>query len=213
MAASRSVSQEGGYEGVQAQGTAAACKDILLRIGDPPRREPRAATQRMSSMRPYAPLVSHGACLCLRGTSPDIGSVSDRSRLFIQAGCIDVGVSPYLTALCLKHLAVCFTKSSICIIGSVLCLAQPLVWAATAVGVSAGLGSRLVLIPPGLLVRPIAGSQSRTAGEQHPSHTYPQMVWSGSHMHHGKHPLHALNDRQAKWVVVGRNVAVLDPWA
>ena len=195
MAASRSVSQEGGYEGVQAQGTAAACKDILLGIGDPPYSEARTVAHPMSSMRRYAPLLSPGACLCLHGTSSDIGRVSDRSRLFIQAGRIDLGVSPYLTALCLQHLAGCIPKSSICIIGPVLCLAQPLVWAATAVRFSAGLRSGLVLIPSGLLVRPIAGSQCRTAGEQHPSHTNPQMVWSGSHMHHGKHPLHALNDR------------------
>ena len=183
---------------MKAQGRAVAYKDILLRIADPPCSEAWAAAQPMSSMRLYAPLLSHDASLCLHGTSPDIGSVSDRSRLFIQAGRIDIGVSPYLAALCLEHLAVCIPKSSICIIGSVLCLAQPLVWAATAVRFSAGLRGGLVLIPSGLLVRPVAGSQSRTAGEQQPSHANPQMVWSGSHMHHGKHPLHALNDRRAK---------------
>jgi len=115
--------------------------------------------------------------------------------LFIQAGRIDIGVSPYLTALCLEDLAVCFPKSSICIIGSVLCLAQPLVWAATAVRFSAGLGSGLVLIPSGLFVRPIASSHSHIAGKQQPSRAPSQMVWSGSNMHHGKHPLHALNDQ------------------
>jgi len=149
----------------------------------------------MSTMRRYAPLLSHGACLCLHGTSPDIGSFSDRSRLFIQAGRIDIGVSPYLTALCLEDLAVCFPKSSICIIGSVLCLAQPLVWAATAVWFSAGLRSGLVLIPSGLLVRPIASCQSRVAGKQQKSRYTPQMARSGLNIHHGKHPLRALNDR------------------
>jgi hypothetical protein len=198
VAASRSVSQEGGYERVKAQGRAVAYKDILLRIADPPCSEAWAAAQPMSSMRRYVPLLSHDACLCLHGTSPDIGSVSDRSRLFIQAGRIDIGVSPYLTALCLEHLAVCIPKLSICIIGSVLCLAQPLVWAATAVRFSAGLSSGLVLIPSGLLVRPIASTQSRIAGQQQASRAPSQTVWSGSHLHHGKHPLHGLNDRSGK---------------
>ena len=114
-------------------------------------------------------------------------------------------------ALCLEYLAVCIPKSSLCIIGSVLCLTQPLGRAATAVRFSAGLRSGLVLIPSGLLVRPIASSQSRIAGQQQPSRA-PQMVWFGSHMHNGKNPLHALNDRQAKWGLGRRNVAALDPW-
>lgn len=172
-----------------------ACKHILLRIGDPPPSVARAAAQPMSTRTQYGPLISRGAGLCLQGTSPDIGSVSDRSRLFIQAGRIDISMSPYLKALCLEYLAICIPKASIGIIGSVLCLAQPLVWAATAVTFPAGLRSGLVLIPSRLLVRPIASGQSHIAGKQQQSRYTPQMVRAGSNMHHGENLLHARNDR------------------